>query len=248
VQLLLAHCAEINGVPFADVLLTWEPTLIRLFLNSGADVVTGFPFSVAFGDKVRTALRPFIECKKTHPEVAAQLQEQIDRVLRYFCHVGDLKWVSLLMWAGADPRTKGPRLYERDGSEGYGTAMEAAALGDSFDVLKRLKPNPKADDLGDLLVCASIGGNADIIGYLLKLGANPNCKANGGRQLSIGVCRISSFVCHSIEEPLPSIPPSRSIALLTLLKYLWRGVLFGSRTIESRWTIYERRFTSARQT
>jgi hypothetical protein len=64
VQLLLAHGAEINGVAFADVLLTWEPALIRLFLNSGADVVTGLPFAEAFGDKVRTALRPFIEYKK----------------------------------------------------------------------------------------------------------------------------------------------------------------------------------------
>lgn len=111
VQLLLAHGAEINGVPFADVLGTWEPALIRLFLDGGADVVTGFPFAAAaFGDKVHTALRPFIDYKKSHPEVAAQLQEQIDRVLRYFCQIGDLKWVSLLLWAGADPRTKGPRL------------------------------------------------------------------------------------------------------------------------------------------
>ena len=30
-QLLLAYGAEINGVPFADVLRTWEPTLIRPF-------------------------------------------------------------------------------------------------------------------------------------------------------------------------------------------------------------------------
>ena len=46
--------------------------------------------------------------------------------------------------------------------------------------MKRLKPNPEADDLGDLLVSASIGGNSDIVRYLLSLGANPNCKANGG--------------------------------------------------------------------
>lgn len=180
VRLLLTHGAEINGVPFADVLLTWEPALMRLFLDGGADVVTGFPFAEAFGNKVRTALRPFMEHKKSHSEVAGQLQEQIDRVLRYFCHIGDLKWVSLLMWAGADPRTKGPRLYERDDSECYATALESAALGDNVEVLKRLKPSPEADDFGDLLVCAAIGGNTAIIHYLLKLGANPNGKANGG--------------------------------------------------------------------
>lgn len=191
VKLLLAHGAEINGVPFGDVLQTWEPSLIRLFLDGGADVFSGFPFTEAFEAKVRTALRPYIEYKKSHPEVAGQLQDQIDRVLRYFCQVGDRKWVSLLMWAGADPRTKGPRLYERDDPECYGTAMEAAALGDSVDVLKRLKPNPEADDLGDLLVCASIGGNTETIRYLLKLGANPNTKTNGG---SAAIDRCLSYL------------------------------------------------------
>ena len=43
VKLLLAHGAQINGIPLADVLSTWEPTLIQLFLDGGADVVTGFP-------------------------------------------------------------------------------------------------------------------------------------------------------------------------------------------------------------
>jgi hypothetical protein len=180
VQLLLAHGAEINGVQFADVLLTWEPSLIRLFLDRGADVVSGFPFAEAFGNKVRTSLWPFIAYKQTHPEVEGQLQGQIDRALRYFCHVGNLKWVSLLMWAGADPRTKGPRLYERDDDECYGSALETAALGESVDVLRRLKPSREIDDLGDLLVCASIGSNTDIIRSLLDLGANPNCKPNGG--------------------------------------------------------------------
>lgn len=35
VQLLLAHGAEINSIPLADALLTWEPALIRLFLDGG---------------------------------------------------------------------------------------------------------------------------------------------------------------------------------------------------------------------
>jgi len=46
--------------------------------------------------------------------------------------------------------------------------------------LRRLKPKHEADHLGDLLVFASIGGNTDIVRYLLSLGANPNCKVNGG--------------------------------------------------------------------
>jgi hypothetical protein len=51
------------------------------------------------------------------------------------------------MWAGANPRTNGPRLYERDAPECYESALEEAAYGNSVDVLKRLKPTPKIDDL-----------------------------------------------------------------------------------------------------
>jgi hypothetical protein len=180
VELLLAQGAEITGVPLADVLLTWEPTLIRLFLDRGAGVSNGFPFAEAFGSKVRTALRPFIEYRNSHPEFANELQEQIDRALRHFCHAGDLKWVSLLMWAGANPRSSGPQLYEHDDPECYETALEIAAHGESLAVLKRLQPDPNLDDVSELLVWASFRVRVDLIRYLLGLGANPNRKANGG--------------------------------------------------------------------
>jgi len=40
----------------------------------------------------------------------AELQEQLNCALRRFCGEGDMKWVSLLMWAGGDPRSRGPVL------------------------------------------------------------------------------------------------------------------------------------------
>jgi len=91
VELLVEHGAEILSVPFADALRTWDAKIIRFFLDNGADVVRGAPFAVAFGEKVRTALRPFVEYRKTHPEMASALQEQADRALRHFCYEGDLK-------------------------------------------------------------------------------------------------------------------------------------------------------------
>jgi hypothetical protein len=50
-----------------------KPKTIRFFLDRGADPVRGRPFAEAFGAKVRTALRPFVECKRSHPELAAQV-------------------------------------------------------------------------------------------------------------------------------------------------------------------------------
>jgi hypothetical protein len=55
------------------------------FLAHGADVGTGNPFVVAFREKVQFALRPFVDYRKAHPELADALtQSQVDRCLRYF--------------------------------------------------------------------------------------------------------------------------------------------------------------------
>jgi ankyrin repeat protein len=178
VELLLQHGADVKGVPFSDVLLTWDPALIRLFLNRGADVLADHPFAIAFGGKIRTALRPFVEYRKLHPELSKELQGQVDRALRYFAREGDLKWVSLLIWAGGDPRNSGPRLYDRDDPDLDGTAMEDAASSGRLEVLKRLKPVPGRDDLFELLNWAAFGPHVDTIRYLLDLGAQPNNKPN----------------------------------------------------------------------
>jgi ankyrin repeat protein len=61
VELLVAHGAQPRSIPLADVLLNWEPAMIRFFLENGADVITGAPFAVAFREKISTALRSYVE-------------------------------------------------------------------------------------------------------------------------------------------------------------------------------------------
>lgn len=186
VELLVSLGADIKAVPFSDVLLNWHPHIIRFFIDHGADLITGSPFAKAFGEKIRTALRPFMECKQRFPDLADALQEQADRALRKFAYEGDLKWVSLLTWAGSDPRSRGIRL----GDENFGTAEDRAKIATTalmeacyqknLDVLKKLKLDPKRDNLSELLACASTLSRTEIIKYLLGLGAQPNDKANGG--------------------------------------------------------------------
>jgi hypothetical protein len=182
VELLLANGAEIKSVPLADVLLSWEPKMIRFFLDHGADPLEGRPFAVAFGEKIRTALRPFIEYKRARPELAVQLHEQLDCALRYFCRKGDLKWVSLLMWAGGDPRSRGPCLYEEytEDPECYTSGLEEACRSENPEVLKRLKPDPSRDNFSELLRGAAFWPRKATLEYLLQIGANPNDKPNGG--------------------------------------------------------------------
>jgi hypothetical protein len=182
VELLLDSGAEIKSLPLADVLLTWEPKLIQFFLDHGADPIAGRPFAEAFDAKVRTALGRFVEYKRAHPELATQLQEQLDCVLRHFCGEGDLKWVSLLIWAGGDPRSRGPCLGEpyTEDTECYTSGLEEACRSETPDVLRKLKPDRNQDDLASLLQSAAISNRKAILEYLLDIDANPNDKANGG--------------------------------------------------------------------
>jgi ankyrin repeat protein len=181
VELLVAHGAQPRSIPLADVLLNWEPAMIRFFLENGADVITGAPFAVAFREKIRTALRPFVEYKKAHPELAPQLQDQADRALRHFCYEADLKWVSLLLWAGANPRSRGPDLDDRwaDDPECHTTALKEACSKGNLDVLKKLKIDSRTDDLSELLSSAALTSK-ETIEYLLSIGAKTNDKPNGG--------------------------------------------------------------------
>jgi hypothetical protein len=125
--------------------------MIRFFLDNGADAVSDAvsdaPFTLAFQERIRTALGPFLEYKQSHPEIADNLQEQVDQALRYLADKGDLKWVSLLVWAGADPRTRGWNMQYDYEPECYTTALEEAASCDNFQVSKRLRPDPSRDDL-----------------------------------------------------------------------------------------------------
>jgi hypothetical protein len=183
-------------------------------------VVAEFPFAEAFGAKVRTALRPFIEYRNSHPELASNLQEQIDRALRHFCHSGDLKWVSLLMWAGANPRSSGPRLFEPDDPECYETAFEIAARGESLDVLKRLKPDSNLDDFSELVLCACFQVQTQMIRYLLGLGANQNRKNNGG-SAAVDRCLwhiyIDGFRCRGTLSKLSMFGVYRTFEALEAL-------------------------------
>jgi hypothetical protein len=182
IDLLISNGAEIRSVPFIDVLMVWDPKIIRYFIDRDADIITDHPFATAFAERIRTALGAWRECKKNRPEFAGQLQEQADRALRYFCFNEDLKWVSLLKWAGADPRSIGPRWGESDDLDpaDYTSALESAAYSKDVKLLKQLKPDAKKDDLSQLLSCAAAFNSVDSVAYLLDLGAKPNDKPNGG--------------------------------------------------------------------
>jgi len=182
VELLAKNGAEIASVPFVEVLRTWDPKIIHFFLEHGADVIRDQPFAHALADAVRSTLRTFKDCQEMRPELAGPLKQQAESALRFFSHTGNLKWVNLMLWLGADPRTKGPMVYSHhdDDPECDGTAVEEACLSGKLEILRRFKVNPGTDNLAELLRSAGVSGHADVFRYLLDLGAHPNDMDNGG--------------------------------------------------------------------
>jgi hypothetical protein len=190
VELALTYGAEITSVPFLDVILTGDRPLILSFIERGADPVSDLPFARAFHQlRAKTIIGSYMDCRRIRPDLAEGLQRQADMALRQFAQDGNLKWVSLMMWAGADPRSSGPTVEDPDDSEWSTTALHEACWSGNVGVLKRLQPT-RTDDLQGMLQRAAERANGDTIEYLLTIGANPNDKAEGGSSALEACLRI----------------------------------------------------------
>jgi hypothetical protein len=233
VELALQYGADPRAVSFLDALLAWDRRVVSVLLERGADVVTDYPFARAFQMRIRTALGCYLDCRRQRPDVAGALQQQADMALRQACSDKNLKWVSLLLWLGADPRAKGLAVDDlndpdiANDPEARRSALQEACISGHLEIVKRFKPDPASDDLGELLREASTFAKRDVIAYLLSLGANPNDKPNGGSSALDGCLRAlqweDSYHFHS-NKVIPASSLTKSRAVIGLL--LERGALW----------------------
>jgi|GEM_PF-3355084 len=140
-QLLVAHGYDPKSIRMRDVFETWDPEIMEFFIDHGADVETEYPVAEALKNRVRTVLCIL----KRYGEQFPHLQKQANLALRHHCREGDLKWVSLLLWAGADPYDESSD-WPDDGEEhDEGTsALTYAALYQHFQIfnLRGIKLRP----------------------------------------------------------------------------------------------------------
>jgi len=182
VKLLVDHGADIHSVSLATVFESWQPDIMKWFIEQGADVETDNPLAYAFCERIRTALGIFKNYKDRFPS----FQEQANIALRYHCKEGNLKWVSLMLWAGADPYTKGPDSWNEDPDpENDQSALELAAGYEHFDVfnLKQIRLDPTRPELQEILFEACHTKNSDFLNKLLKKGFKPSEYENRGTPL-----------------------------------------------------------------
>jgi|GEM_PF-676800 len=188
VELALQHGASATSVPLLDALLLPKAELAILLLEHGADPITDYPFPRAFQAGSHSALRAFLDCRQKRPDLAAQLQLHLDMSLRQACSDGRGRLTGLLAWAGGDPRARGlatddvinthsEHITEADLET---TAVETACIMGSLPMLRSFRVSANRDDLSELLRAASYSPKPEITRWLLRQGANPNDKDNGG--------------------------------------------------------------------
>ncbi len=178
-QLLMDHGYDIAKIRMSYVFSTWDPEIMEYFIERGADVETGYPLAEALRNRIRTALRVLQRYKDRFPH----FQKQANIALRHHCREGDIKWVSLMLWAGADPYDEGSDRVDDDDDEGGWSALQFAAIYERFEVFKlrgvQLKPDHPV--MRDVLT-AAVGRDdgLPLAEKLLKLGVTPNDPATGG--------------------------------------------------------------------
>lgn len=192
VQLLYQHGAEPHIVPLGEVLRTGSKPIILWFEEHGMDLQTEYPLAKAFEEGNRGALGVYMRNIRKIPS----LHYQAAMALRHYAEEGNMRWVSLLLWAGVDPRLEIEDI--KYGPNMPGTALGEAVRSGNLEVVKKIGLDPKKDDLNRYLRNTAGSPKIELVKLLLELGADPN---NGG-----DVSAVANYVDslgHAMNQKYP---------------------------------------------
>ncbi|MEQ1853288.1 MAG: hypothetical protein ABMA01_17045, partial [Chthoniobacteraceae bacterium] len=177
-KLLLDRGASARSV-WADDVFDGGAEMLKLFIGHGFDPTA----DLAYCNALLSHVHPLLFVLKEHKETFPDLQRQAEIALCHHCKKGNLRSVSLLLWAGARADAEVPDpAYDND-PETLTTPLEEAAGAGHLDVLKRLKPQDFPDVLKRLTEAAWLNPSQQLIDYLINLGAPLNTKAGGGSKV-----------------------------------------------------------------
>ncbi len=179
VALLFEQGASPSQISMRLVVEMWNPEVIDLFIAQGASFTRDNALAWGLMNKIRPALGLV---KRFGPSDPAIMQ-QADFALRFHAGEGNLKWVSLLLWADANPLTKGWYRFEdlddpeRPLEEPEGSsAIEIAIVSRSMDVLSHKKMLPRPDPAEPqtlLLLDHACHSGCEVLALVLSRGHEP---------------------------------------------------------------------------
>jgi hypothetical protein len=170
IELLREYGADVSSIDPDEVFWSRDPAIIRWFIANGMDLESGESIAKAFRDKQREFLGIYMNLR----DRIRSARKQAAMALRYHAEEGNLKWVSLLLWAGADPRVSVPRIEKRawEQDEEDESALKVAIRYGRFEIVKKIGLDPQRDDITWLLNQYFIQAKPEIIEFLIKAGAD----------------------------------------------------------------------------
>lgn len=210
-ELLFKHGASVDDVSMQFVLEMWDPDMVAILRAHGASLKKSRPVAFALIAK----MRPVLGIVKREGEANPDLLAQAGIALRYHANEGNAKWVSLLLWAGADACERGIYRIEEldsepDEDDDGPSALELAVVSGKLEILKvpRMLAACRSSKAagGSLLEAACFGADPDILSFLFAQGHVPSTLPDRGT-------RAIDLVLHSMTYEYPtlySLPGPRS--------------------------------------
>lgn len=168
VDLLLTYGASLEQLDFQTVCGTIDLTLMERYLRAGGDPCCNNGFAHALSTiKARPLLRFYRQFRTEFPA----LDDQAALALAQAVDEGKVRWICLLVWAGADPFRPVPWNLEGGfpvSPEDSTSAAIRALWQDKPEVLKALKLNPTPGQARELLGHVGYRVNLDLVRSLLK--------------------------------------------------------------------------------
>ena len=186
IELLVRHGADVRLVDMWDVFNTWNFKIIDYFVDHGVDLIKDDSLAEALRDRNRKALGVCKGYQVRSPE----FQRQLDLALDYHCEKGNKKWVSLLLWAGADPYGNVASDSElADWPDSYSCPIMSAIINGHLDILriKKMLRNPLHPHAIDLLRYACHKPDPGFVELLVESGCRVNDLPDGTSSLISGI-------------------------------------------------------------
>lgn len=185
-ELMVKYGADLKSISMKEVVEAGNPDVVQLFFNHGADMFKDYPFyrGLIFESKIWLSFY-----KKYQPQYP-ELQQQLDMALRKGVEKENIRIISLMLWAGANPRSE--VIDPDDKHPSTLSAMEEAAFKGNIEILKLLKPDPAKDDIHHLLKYSIMCCKIDVVKYWISLGADIN------HQMPEGQPSLHREAMHSI--------------------------------------------------
>jgi ankyrin repeat protein len=179
IKLLVEYGADPRCVDFEAVCRTGHPFIIQFFMDRNIDAETDQPFARALCYPKHRYLGVYMRYRDKIPS----FKRQLNLALRHLAREGNLKWVSMLMWAGGDPHLHLPDIGEKPCPRTDTSALEEAVRTNRFEIVDKIGIDAKRDNLDRMFDLACLLGHTKMAEMLLSHGAKPQGKDDSGEPM-----------------------------------------------------------------